>query len=52
MDEKELALERVLSAIRNPGIAPSYHQSMKVKLMREWPVLAHALQALDVAYRD
>lgn len=45
MTEQEKA-QAVIDAWKVPGWCPAFHESMKLKLMREWPVLARALEGL------
>jgi len=39
-------LYQVRMAWRDPGIHPPTHHQAKAKLLREWPVLARALEEL------
>ena len=39
-------LDAVVAAWSNPGRVPAYHAYMQVRLEREWPLLAHALDRL------
>jgi hypothetical protein len=40
------AIEQLVNAWENSGSHPPFHDRMKRKLQREWPVLAEAIQAL------
>lgn len=40
------AVQAVLEAWIDSGINPAYHRAMQMKLRKEWPVLAQALDHL------
>lgn len=42
------ATHLVIKAWTDHGKAPTYHKTMQAMLRREWPTLAHALDALAV----
>jgi hypothetical protein len=49
MDEVLEMAKGVVSAIREPGKYPWYHEKMCRKLEREWPTLWHAILDLEMA---
>jgi hypothetical protein len=40
------AARSVADAWNNPGPVPEYHRAMQLKLHKEWPALAEAVEAL------
>lgn len=40
-------LRAIKEAWMSPGPVPEYHEQIKEKLRKEWPVLANALEALE-----
>ena len=45
-------LDAVVAAWSNPGRVPAYHAYMQVRLEREWPLLARALDRLVQEVHD